>query len=107
MDNNINEQGYNNSRYGGQGVPPVKPNNYLILSIITTVCCCLPLGIVAIIKSTQVDSHYNTGQYQAAQQAADDAKKWSIIGMVIGGIGVVIYVAICLIYGVAIFSQVS
>ena len=31
-------------------MPPIKPNNNLILAILTTVCFCLPLGIVAIIQ---------------------------------------------------------
>lgn len=37
--------------------PPMpKPNNNLALAIFTTVCCCLPFGIVAIIKASKVDS---------------------------------------------------
>lgn len=36
-----------------QGVPP---DNNLVWAILSTVLCCLPLGIVAIIKSTQVNS---------------------------------------------------
>ena len=33
-----------------------KPDNNLVWAILATVLCCLPFGIVAIIKSTQVDS---------------------------------------------------
>ena len=83
----------------------MKPNNNLILAIFTTLCCCLPLGIVGIIKATKVDSYYNVGQYQAAQAAADEAKKWSIIGIACGALVYIIYAIIYIIYGVAIFSQ--
>lgn len=81
------------------GHQPVKPNNYLILAIFTTVCCCLPLGIVGIVYATKVDTLYNTGQYEAAYRAADDAKKWSLIGLVVGAIGVAIYVVGVVLFG--------
>ena len=38
-------------------VPPM-PSNNMVLAILTTVCCCLPLGIVAVIKASQVSSLY-------------------------------------------------
>ena len=72
-----------------------KPNSNLILAIFTTICCCLPLGIVAIIKATNVDSLYNSKQYEAAQAAAEDAKKWSLYGIIAG---VIINVIVFLIY---------
>ena len=61
-------------------VPPM-PSNNMVLAILTTVCCCLPLGIVAVIKASQVSSLYMAKQYAAAQKSADDAKKWALIGM--------------------------
>ena len=77
----------------------MKPNNNLILAIFTTLCCCLPLGIYAIIKATKVDSLYNTGQYQAAMAEAAEAKKWSFIGI---GVGLVIQIIYMAFYGFAI-----
>jgi hypothetical protein len=41
----------------------------------------------------------------AAQQAANDAKKWSLIGIAIGAIGSIIYGILVSIYGFAMFSQ--
>ena len=74
--------------YGGSphyaapaGAPPP---NYLILSIFTTLCCCLPLGIVGIIFAAQVNSKFAAGDYAGAQAASANAKKWSIIGIVVG-----------------------
>ena len=35
-----------------------KPNNNLALAIFTTVCCCLPAGIYAIIRAMKVNELY-------------------------------------------------
>ena len=68
-----------------------KANNYLLLAIFSTLCCCLPLGICAIIRSIKVNDYYSKKQYDAAEAASADAKKWSIIGIVTGVIFQVIY----------------
>lgn len=73
-------------------VPPAspvtqKPDSYLIWSILTTVLCCLPLGIVAIIYSTKVDPLWDKGQYDEAMSAAKNAKTFCILSVVLGLIG--------------------
>ena len=78
--------------------PPAgqQPDNYLVWSILATLFCCLPLGIVAIVKSTQVSGLWAQGQYAEAQAAADSAKKfvkYSVIaGVVIDVVAVIINV---------------
>lgn len=57
--------------------PP--PNNNLVWAILTTVLCCLPFGIVAIIKAAEVNGKWAQGDYAGAQASADAAKKWSIV----------------------------
>ena len=49
--------------------PPAgqQPDNYLVWSILATLFCCLPLGIVAIVKSTQVSGLWAQGQYAEAR----------------------------------------
>lgn len=74
------------------GAPAVKPDNNLVWAILCTVLCCLPFGIVAIVKSSKVDSLWAAGQYAEAKQAADEAKKWSIIGAVAGGVSALLYI---------------
>lgn len=70
----------------------MKPNNNMLLAILTTVCCCLPFGIVAIIKASQVNSLFAMKQYVAAQVSADEAKKWSYIGIGLGlAIGIIYF----------------
>lgn len=66
----------------------------MALAIFCTVCCCLPLGIVGILKASKVSDYYMMKQYEAANQAANDAKKWSMIGIVTGGIASAIYILI-------------
>ena len=63
-----------------------RPKNYLVESILATVLCCLPLGIVGIVYATQVNTKYDVGDYEGAIKASKDAKKWvtwSVIDSVI------------------------
>lgn len=85
---------------GGQGAPgggfggytaqtyqpgmSTPPNNQLVPAILTTLFCCLPFGIVSIVKAAQVNSQWNSGQYDAARQSAADAKKWWRVSLIVG-----------------------
>ena len=55
-----------------------RPNvpNYLIQSILVTLCCCLPLGIVGIVYASQVNAKLAAGDVAGAEVAAGNAKKW-------------------------------
>lgn len=70
----------------------MKPDNHMALAIFTTICCCLPLGIVAIVKANSVNSLFMMKQYQAAVMASNEAKKWSMIGIVISLVVWVLYI---------------
>lgn len=63
----------------------------MVWAILTTIFCCLPLGIVAIVKAAQVNNLWAQGQYDAASKAAEDAKKWSIWAAVLGAVFAVLY----------------
>lgn len=63
---------------------PVNWVPYLVLSIISTVCCCLPFGIVAIVFSAKINSAVNTGDMESAHKAAKTAKIWIIVAFVVG-----------------------
>ncbi len=77
-----------------------KPKNYLVESILVTIFCCLPLGIVGIIHASKVNSAYDLGNYEEAVRASADAKKWTLIGGITGIVAVVIYIII----NVAVFA---
>ena len=80
------------------------PDTNLVWAILCTILCCLPLGIVAIIKASSVEKLWLQGRYEEAIKASNDAKKFSIIGAVISAIGIVIYL---LIYVIIIAAAVS
>ena len=69
---------------------PYKPDSHMVLAILTTIFCCLPLGIVAILQANKVDKFYHMGEYDEANAASQSAKKWSIIGIIVG------FISICL-----------
>jgi Interferon-induced transmembrane protein len=95
--------GHDAPGYGYQA-PPTPPDNHLVWAILSTILCCLPLGIVSIIKSTQVSSLWAQGQYDAARKSADDAKKWAIWAAVSG---LAVELIVVIIYVIAIAAAVS
>ena len=94
--------GYNTTggSFNDAAMKPPMPDNYLVFAILTTVACCLPLGIVSIINATKVSSAYAMGDYAGAQKASNDAKKWAIWSAVAAGIVWIIYI-ILIFLGVA------
>lgn len=59
------------------------PNNYMILSIISILFGCIPLGIAALYSSFKVKEAYLTKSYEEALIYSNRAKNWSIISIVI------------------------
>lgn len=56
--------------------------------------CCLPLGIVSIVKANQVSGLWAQGRYAEAQKASADARTWAIWGAVIGVIVIILVVIV-------------
>lgn len=61
--------------------------NYLAQSILVTLFCCLPAGIVAIIYASGVNGKIASGNFRSAQEASSNAKMWCWIAF---GIGIVL-----------------
>jgi len=68
-----------------------RPKNYLVESILALIFCCWPLGIVAVINASKVNKEYDLGNYEAAQKASDDAKKWMKYCIIAGAVIIVAY----------------
>lgn len=80
-------------------LPPAAPiDNYLVPSILVTLCCCVPIGVVAMVFAAQVNSKLAAGDLAGARQSAKNAKLWCWIGL---GAGIVATVAWVLLYGMA------
>lgn len=65
-------------------VPQGQIPNYLVPAILTTICCCLPFGVVAIIYAAQVNGKAAAGDYNGAMEFSKNAKLWSWISFGIG-----------------------
>lgn len=64
-------------------LPPC-PDTYLAWAIVLTLVCCLPAGIVALVKSSTVESRYSHGDYEGAVRASNSARTWCIVAFVLG-----------------------
>jgi len=70
--------------------PPVQVQNYLVFAILTTVFCCLPAGIPAIVYAAQVNGKLQAGDFAGAKAASDNAKMWCWVSLGLGlGVGVI------------------
>jgi Interferon-induced transmembrane protein/zinc-ribbon domain len=69
--------------------------NYLVQAILTTVFCCLPLGIVSIVYAAQVNSKLQVGDRAGALESSRNARMWAWIsfgsGLVLIGLPIVGY----------------
>ena len=84
----------NNGTYG-QPQKPINGTTYLIFAIISTLLCCLPLGIVAIVYACKINSLQRSGDYAGAQNAAKKAKMFTIIGTVAALVVSIFYICNC------------
>ena len=97
-----NNSGYQNvTGYQNNGQKPeINYVPYLVLSIISTVCCCLPFGIVGIVFSVKINSALNAGNYEEAAQNAKMAKIWTIVSFVVGLVVGILYFIFGIIVGI-------
>lgn len=67
-----------------QPQPPI--NDYLVPAIIATLCCCLPAGIAGIVYAAQAKSKQSIGDYAGAADAANKARTWTWVSVIVGGL---------------------
>ena len=83
------QQEYDEDEY----VPPC-PYNYLVWAILTTIFCCVPFGIVAIVKASRVEGLYDDKRYDESEEMSRGAKNWIIAGVVAGIFSLIIWIII-------------
>ena len=81
------------------GYNPQIPN-YLWQSIVATVLCCMPFGVVAIVYAAKVDALVARGDLAGAKAASKSAKTWTGVAVGCGLVIVALYVILAII-GVA------
>lgn len=73
------------------------PDNHLVKAILTTIFCCLPLGVVAIVFAAQVNSTAASGNLEEAYRLSEKANTWGnaslIVGLVVAIIGAILQFA--------------
>ena len=92
--------------YGPQqpyGAQPPMPDTYMVWAILATLLCCLPFGIVSIVKASQVSTLYYQGNYAEARAASRAARNWAIASAVSSGAIVLVYVAVF--FGAVLIGQ--
>lgn len=75
----------------GENLHPLAPkriDNNLALSIVVTVICCLPFGILGIVHAAQVNAKAQAGDIAGAEESARKARMWSLWGV---GLGLAVY----------------
>ena len=83
--------------------PPQQPKNWLAESILVTLLCCLPFGIVGIVNAAQVSSRFKSGDYDGSLRASQEAARWTKISFWVG-IGVIaLYILFFVVLGVGGF----
>ncbi len=85
-----------------QNLPEVP--SHLALAILTTIFCCLPLGIVSIVYAAQVSTKLQAGDYNGALDCSKKASLFGWISFGIGLCGVLVY-ALIMIIGIAAGSS--
>ena len=76
------------------GAPAQQIPNYLIPAILSTVFCCLPLGVASIIFATQVNSKVAAGDTAGAMESSKKAKMFMFIAIGLGALGWIIGVVL-------------
>lgn len=82
------------NNFNGMPQEPVNWVPYLILSIISTLCCCLPFGVVGIVFSAKINSAMLARNLEEAQNNAKMARIWIIVSFAIGLLTWLIYMVL-------------
>jgi hypothetical protein len=69
---------------------PLRPADSLFGSILVTLFCCLPFGLVAVVYGVLVHTRWSAGDQDGSKQASELAEKWMYASV---GAAVLMFVA--------------
>lgn len=90
---------YNTQQQPGKA--PINGTTYLVFAILSTVMCCPPFGIPAIVFATKIDKLQAMGDFEGAANAAKKSKMWSIIAAAAVAVLFVLYIIFIVLIGVS------
>ena len=76
-------------------------SNNMVWAILSTLFCCLPLGIVSIVYAAKVDGLIAMGNFAEAQNMANKAKSWAIWAACAWLILIVLYIVFFMVIGLS------
>lgn len=76
------------------GQPRPYVATYLVPAIISTIFCCMPFGIVAIVFAAQVSTRLKAGDVAGAQKASRNARTWFWAAFFVGLISSTFWLAL-------------
>jgi hypothetical protein len=79
---------------------PPMPKTWLVESILATLFCCLPFGIIGLVYAIRVESSYSGGDYPTAERSSREAGRWTKVSIILGAS---IYVLISIIIAISVF----
>ncbi|MDD4823245.1 MAG: CD225/dispanin family protein [Bacteroidales bacterium] len=74
------------------------PKTWLVESILATLLCCLPFGIVGIVYASKVETRFYAGDLVGAVKASSSAETWTLVSFFFGLFGFLVFI------GMAIFG---
>ncbi|MCL2220277.1 MAG: CD225/dispanin family protein [Chitinispirillia bacterium] len=77
--------------------------SHLVKAILSTICCCLPFTIVAIVFAAQAEQKLRAKNYAAALDASKKANLWSNVAI---GMGILMMLIGIIFYGTIIFRAI-
>ncbi|KAF1712621.1 hypothetical protein CSC70_03730 [Pseudoxanthomonas kalamensis DSM 18571] len=85
--------------------PPLPGNtveyipNHLVWAILSTLFCCLPIGIVSIVYASQVDGKRAAGDISGARESSAKAKFWAMLSAGLALVPLLLYLLFILLVG--------
>ena len=76
------------------------PDNNLVWAILSTLLCCWPFGIPAIVNAAKVDKYWIAGHHEEAIYAANEAKRWAKISAIAAVVFWALYILFVVVLGV-------
>lgn len=88
--------------FGAQPITSTPPPTYLLPAILTTLLCCLPFGVPALVYAAQVSSKVSAGDLAGAQKASANARTWCWVAFGAGALWAIIVSLIAGSFGMAL-----